>query len=267
MARISGPLAFSGTISNLSAYKMRGVEGYILRSKGGPARKIIKTAPQFEQTRKNNSEFGIRSLAARQIIRILSPLKSMGDYNIAGPLNALLRHAQQIDRESPAGERMVLLSRYPGILQAFSLNKTRHFDSIVRTSIHYEMQTEPASLKIKIPASIPSVNFFPPGNYPLYGFVAVFGVVPDVGAASKHAIAANDFWSCWPVVNSSSWFGCSAGNAAFELNFDMPPVALPKNGCSLLLGIGIRFGQFLHTYEAGQVRYAGAAKVLGCNTI
>ena len=67
------------------------MDGIIVRKKGGASKKRIKKDPEFFQTRLLNSEFGGRSAASKRIMKVLLPLKPLADYNIAGPLNALLR--------------------------------------------------------------------------------------------------------------------------------------------------------------------------------
>jgi hypothetical protein len=57
---------------------------------GGPSKRMIKSHPSFELTRRNNKEFGGRSTASKWIRRFLYPLKPMSDYNISGPLNWFL---------------------------------------------------------------------------------------------------------------------------------------------------------------------------------
>ena len=64
MAKLISGLSFTGTLSNMSAYKMRGHDGIILRTKGGPSKQNIKDWPSFLVTGCNNMEFGDHSTAA-----------------------------------------------------------------------------------------------------------------------------------------------------------------------------------------------------------
>jgi len=64
MAKLISGLSFTGSLSNLSAYKMRGHDGIIVRTKGGPSKEKIKESPSFLVTGCNNMEFGDHSTAA-----------------------------------------------------------------------------------------------------------------------------------------------------------------------------------------------------------
>jgi hypothetical protein len=64
MARLISEIQFTGSLGNLSAYQMRGEKSVILRTKGGPSRRLIKTSKKFDLVRRYNAEFGGRSTAA-----------------------------------------------------------------------------------------------------------------------------------------------------------------------------------------------------------
>ena len=74
----------------MSFYKVRGSDQIYIRKKGGPSRAKVKEGSTFINTRRNNDEFGGRAAASSWIMLMLQPLKPLGDYNIAGPLNSLL---------------------------------------------------------------------------------------------------------------------------------------------------------------------------------
>ena len=67
MAKLTGNLGFTDTLGNISAYKSRNSEGTIVRTKGGPSGKKVKHDPAFENTRRNNHEFGGASSAAKAL--------------------------------------------------------------------------------------------------------------------------------------------------------------------------------------------------------
>src|SRR5688572_15681242 len=123
MAQLDGVIQFTGSLQNLSAYKMRGSDKIILRKKGGPTRKQVKHSPKFENTRRNNKEFSGRAAAAGHIKRSLHPLLFLADYNIVGPLNALLRVIQKMDVTSGWGKRHIMLTKQPRLLEGFTLNR------------------------------------------------------------------------------------------------------------------------------------------------
>src|SRR5687767_13932272 len=130
MAKLDRGIEFVGSLGDFSAFRMRGVEGIVVRRKGGASKETIKTSKSFEKLRRNMSEFGGRSTAAKWICQMMHPLKALADYNINGPLNALMKAIQEADTESDIGKRKVLLTTDPRVLEGFSLNRQTIFDSI-----------------------------------------------------------------------------------------------------------------------------------------
>jgi hypothetical protein len=262
MAKLVSQFAYLGSLDNVSAYRMRGVDYIILRKKGGASKEKIKNSPVFKRTRENNKEFGGRATAAKWISHALSPHKVLGDYNIAGPLNALLQPAQALDT-NVRGKRHILLSKSPLLLQGFSFNRKTLFDSVIRSATSWSLSRESFSGRIDIPRLLPGINFFAPEKYPMFCVTAVLGIVPDLFYTphrykpSSKAYREND-----RVEADSGWYPVMKGAPAFtlELKHGFRP---PDQSFSLALSIGICFGTMRDTNSVKQIKYAGAAKVIG----
>ncbi len=66
MAKLEEDFQFTGRIGNLSSYKMRGVDGIVVRKKGGPSKEQFETSPKLQRTRRTP-----RNLASVQ--RVAAP--------------------------------------------------------------------------------------------------------------------------------------------------------------------------------------------------
>jgi hypothetical protein len=260
MAKLEGNLQFTGTLDKLSFYKMRGCDKIVVRKKGGPTRKQIKHSTQFEHTRRNNKEFGGRAKAAQQIKRGLNPLLFLADYNITGPLNALLRPVQKMDSSSEWGKRNILLSKNPRLLEGFTLNRQYLLDSILRTPVSYTKQEE--QVIFAIPAMVPGINFMPPGNYPWYQFIAVAALVPDIyykDDVDGYSPKDNSYGYTLETADTD-WLPVNTHAAATQLILKGLPATRPDDH-SILLAIGISFGA-MQGAAIQPVKYVGGAKVL-----
>jgi hypothetical protein len=262
MGQLISDLQFTGSVGMYSAYKMRGSDKIILRRKGGASKEKIEKAPQFQKTRKLNAEFGGRSVASKSIMRSLQPLKALADYNLAGPLNSLIRPIQAMDTESVHGKRRIYFTRNPKLLEGFNLNKRNPFDSIIRNPISCRLDKANFSASVEIPALIPGINFFvPPGRHPLYSVIIVLGIVPDV-IYTKYGYKPLEIHD--PVQTGSAWYPASGGSKSMVLGVSLQrrDFVLPASPFSIILSIGIRFGTVGMNEEVEQVKYAGAAKVV-----
>lgn len=106
-----------------------------VRTKGGPSRQQIYTLPAFETTRRNIGEFSGRSTATMWLLRALEPLRPLANYNISGHLNALIKPVQEMDTDSERGQRHIMFTKMPRILEGFSLNNKRTFDSEIHCDL------------------------------------------------------------------------------------------------------------------------------------
>ena len=261
MAKIASEFAFTGSLGNLSAYKMRGVDRIVIRTKGGASKKKIKTSPAFENTRRINAEFGGRASASKWIMQALWPQKAMADYNIAGPLNALMKHIQALPSQYAWGQRPVNLSKNPKLLEGFSLNRQTAFDSVLRTSLSYSLSRENRSAHIVVPELLPGINFYTSQKHPMYRIVAVLGIIPDLSYTDHgYQPLANGYETIAATCTKSEWYPVLGGSPSFTLNMNINTP--PDEAHSLMLSIGICFGTMKETTVIQQVKYAGCAKVL-----
>jgi len=261
MAQLIGELLFTGSLQNLSAYKMRGSDKIILRKKGGPSKKQIKHSPHFDLTRRNNKEFGGRATAAQYIKRILHPLLFLADYNITGPLNALLQPIQKMDTQSELGKRHIMISKDPRLLEGFTLNRKFLLDSIVRTPVQHTIKKE--QVIVDIPALLPGINFMVPGNYAWYQFTAVAGLMPDLFfTKDRYQPKDGSLYEYGPnCIVSSDWLPVNAPAAAIKMELkELPPKK--SDSYSIMVAVGISFGT-MQRGEIQPVKYVGGGKVIG----
>jgi hypothetical protein len=260
MAKLTPGFGFTGSLSNLSSYEMKGVDGLVVRMKGGPTKKQIKSSPQFINTRRNNAEFGGRATACRHILWALQPHRALADYNFAGPLQAALRPVQLLDIKSEWGEKHILLSKNPRLLEGFSLNKKYIFDSVVRNPLHCNLDRKELKATISIPALMNGINFYPPAFHSLFSISLVLDVVPDIFYKPTGYEAAKGYDKAFGKSFQSEWFMTAKGcpEQSIELKMDK---TTPDENFSLMLSVGIRYGM-AGANGIEQVPHAGSAKVL-----
>lgn len=264
MAKLETPLAFTGSLGNISAYRMRGSDRIILRRHGGASKKKIKTSPAFANVRRNNQEFGGVTTTSKWILRSLHPLKSLADYNLIGTLNALLKSIQKRDTESKWGQRHVQVSKNPWLLAGFSLNKKYPVDSVLRSPLPLSLSRAERSGWIDIPAWVPGINFTPSPYHPYYSLVAVLGIIPDiVFKEGKYQPASPGYEHPMSSVTleTTPWQPVVAPSEAIRLSLTSTFVP-PDEAFSLLLSIGVRYGAIGMGGSIQQVPHAGCAKIL-----
>jgi hypothetical protein len=260
MPKLPADLLLANT-KQLSIYTMKGSDKIILRRKGGASRNRIKTDPNFVNTRRINAEFGGRATCSKWVRRMLRLMYFIADYNITGPLNALLKPIQELDTVSDYGERSVALSANPHLLKGFNLNKRTPFDTIVHNPIRYTLSKRKIQASVTIPAMLPGHNFVVPDNFNLYQFVALLGIVPDLFYTPDGYCTKGDYENEVPEDAFTEWFPVPAGSPAMTLKLQLPKK--PATGAySVMLTIGVAFGA-IRNGEIIPIQYVGGAKILG----
>jgi hypothetical protein len=260
MALLDSPITFTGSLGEITAYRLPGVNRIVLRKRSGVTAKLIRTSPNHDRTRRVNKEFGGRATASQWIMRMIRPLKVLADYNIAGPLNALLKPIQEMDTESVYGERHVCLSKRPSLLEGFSLNRSMTLDSVMRTNIASSLSREEGKAVIKIPSLLPGINLHLQDRVPSYCIAATLGVVPDLFSTATGYKPQEDFQvNMVPTVSRTKWFSSQAGSPDVLLEMSLG-FSIPQH-CSLILAAGIVPGTGAGD-SIQQLPWGGAAKII-----
>ena len=261
MAKLLSGIQFTGSLSQLTAYRMRGVEGVVVRTKGGATRQQMKTSPSFEHVRRNNAEFGGRATASKWIMNMLRPHKALADHNIAGPLNALLKPIQALDTVSEWGKRNVQISQHKHLLEGFSLNHRHTVDSVLR-SLSFSISRTEGTARVDIPSLLPNLNFFPTGSHAFYRISAVLGIVPDLFYQNGSYEPASPIYAeaRW-VMKTTPWRSTRDRAESIALNL-VGAMVPPDEFSSLMLSVGIGYGAVTNVSTIEAVKYAGSAKVL-----
>lgn len=264
MGTVDGGLGdgLRGKFDGLSFYKMRGVDKTVVRKSGGHSKDKIKNDPNLDQFRRAGSEFGGRAVAAKFIMGALYFHKPLADYNIAGPLIALMKPVQERDLVSEWGDRNIFLSAHAHYLKGFSLNRKNAFDSVIRYPVTAIVNREGLNASVRFPELIPQVNFIPPVNHPYYSLRVGLGVVPDIVRERDRYVPVHpDYSSICAVYADTEWLPVlqSAEPREVKIQYDQRP---PDNNFTLVLTVGIRYGIVEDINRISQAPYVGSAKVL-----
>ncbi len=107
MAKAISNLDLAVMLGNLTAYRRRGSDKLILRRPGGPSKKQIMEDYNFDETRKNMSDFGACTKATKGLRDAILPLLHLGDPNFTGRLNQLFKKIQHMPSGTLRGARSI----------------------------------------------------------------------------------------------------------------------------------------------------------------
>lgn len=261
MSHLTGTIQFTGSLGNLSAYKLKGSDKIIIRTKGGPSKHRIKNDPSFAFTRRHNDEFGGASTTSAIIRRAQHGIKHIAEPGIAGKLSSLVYAITKLDTTNAHGERAACFSRHRQLLEGFDLNGLLLFNTVVRPPLSCSISRDSGSATLLIPALFPGIHLQVPPQYLLFRFVAVLGVIPDmVFALPKYrpAVAVRYF----PETLCTNWFPAKEPFPEQTLALQLKNFTTLHNSHSLLLSLGMEFGYPVNNNLVKPIPKAGCAAII-----
>ncbi len=264
MAFLNNTMGIIGSFGNLSAYRMKGSDKIIVRTKGGASKKKIKKSPVFARTRENNSEFSGCAKMVKSIRSAIQPIGHLADFNFTPSLIALCKKIQLQDpsKDHPRGERAIYLSQFKYLLDGFSLNKQNSFNTVIRHTLHPQLNRNNGSFTLLMPALIPHFNlcFFWP--QPMYRLVFSIGLAGDLEFGTM-GFANNLNLSMHTNYTYTPWHLVSQAQNAQEINLQLKAFTALNIQESLIITAGIEMGTPISLTEIRHTQYCGTAKIIG----
>ena len=258
-------LKITGSLGNLSFYKMRGVDKIVVRRKGGAPKEYVKNSPTFKVPRLYMSEFGGCSKMGKEVRLMMHPVRVLSDYNFSGFINKALKIVQKQDGTGELGQRSIMLSKHPHLLAGFQLNKNTTFDSVLRTPITYTLDRKTLSARVNMPALLRDINFHPNNGHARFCIDVSLGIVPDFTFdPGERAFKPSAWYTTMfaPESVSSPWFPALKGSPATSLEIKLTDQVPADESYSLMLTVGVRYGSPMEGDIVKDVKRAGVAKVI-----
>ncbi|MEA3427160.1 MAG: hypothetical protein U9R46_13030 [Bacteroidota bacterium] len=270
MAILSGNGGFTGSLANLSAFRVKGSDKIILRTKGGATKKQIKQHPNFERVRSNNAEFGSCSKMASLLRRELHPFVNLVDHNLNAAFSALHKTMQLRDTEHPPGQRCILYSQHRYLLANFALNRRYGFDSVLRYPLQANFDRELGTARMEIPALQPGIHLQFPWQQPYYRLIVHFFVMCDLTHDGRDYTYHNATQKPYCPLYVSGWLPVTATRPGEDLLLTLResgrsetliPVIL-EDTHSLFLAVGIQMGKPGPDETILETKYCGTGKII-----
>lgn len=261
MAILKNGLQFTGGISGLSAYTMKGSDKIILRTKGGPTKAQIKKSPNHSNTRLYISEFGGASKAASFIRHAIDPVSHLNDYRYGAALTSLCTYIKRLDKVNVLGERSIAVSQHRYLLEGFHLNKQHTLDHVIRHPLTYAITRNTGTATIDIPQLQPRVNLHIPWQQTHYRFIISLGVVRDCTYTTDHAYNSPDSKLATERIHSP-WYSTEQLLAAQSFTVQLSQPELLEDNMSMILAMGLEMDMPVIYPYAAKKTHTGCAKII-----
>ena len=266
MTIVKGFMQMTGSIQGVSFYTLKGSDKVIMRTKGGATRKRIAKGPEFENTRKQNMEFGGCSKFGAKARKAFGSLQRIADYNVNPVLNAMGNKLMKLDTVSEVGKRNLKLTENKDVLEGFNFNRNYPFNTVVRISPQWELDRNNLTATVTVPRINTDIDLLNIQKLPFFRLMVAIGTVSDLA----YNEAKNEYKPLVPDLHGASnptsgeWFKTQSivPEQTLTVQLNDALVAELTNDVTVLLSMAVEFGNIGMTDEPVEVKYAGCGKVL-----
>ena len=274
MSIIKGPFKIKGSAAGYSYYSVAGSDKVIMRYKGGPNPKKMKTDKKFANVRLHQQEFAGATVFSEGIRFGLGETYRLHDINVYAKWCGLGKSIIGLGPEAELGKRPLKLSSCRYELDNYSLNERFPFNSVVRVTPQFEVNKEAFQATVKIPPINTNMDILNIQKLPYFRLIISLGIVSDM--TYKMVIVSNrEEYKYVPdmgVYNGSNkstlteWFSTDdqidEQTLVVRLGLDQSKIKVNADELTFLLGIGIEFGKVGVGRQIYQVKRACCGKIL-----
>jgi len=266
MAIIKGAIQMTGGIKGVSFYSQRGSDKVIMRTKGGAHKDTIANSPKFEKLRKNQKEFSGCAAFGSLARYAFGGLHRLADYNLTPVLIGMGKNLIKLDKTSETGRRNLKLTAYKKALEGFNFNRNYPFSSVLRVAPQWELDRDTLKAVVTIPRINTDIDLQNLQKLPFFRLIVVIGAISDMAyntTVDEYEPLVDDLHG-HSVVLTGEWQTTQTILPEQTLTVQMNPteIAAMNDSVTVLLSMGVEFGNVGFTEEPVEVKYAGCGKVI-----
>jgi hypothetical protein len=266
MARLKGPILFTGSIGNVRSYYDKKRKRYIIATKGGASKEDIMNSPAFARTRENMNEFSVCGICASQIRKSLLPVSHLFYGNYFCEITKRVKEIQLHDEEHPRGFRSIELSKSSELLTTLNFNTKHSFENVLSGHPRASLSEDKKTVTLTLTNFKSYSHLHWPRKYGSYRFALVIAQIPDFEwneeeVSYRPVVAEMEQLSVCTYTEWLSW-NPDPKDIILEASFTQP--ALQQPGTTLIVAMGIEFTSAILKPTDSYKSPMGAIKIVEC---
>jgi hypothetical protein len=230
------------------------------------SREKLKSLPQYAAVRNQQKEWSGITKFSSGLRLALGGLHRLADYNLIPAMNSIANSIQKSDEISLKGERRVSLSCLKYAFEGFNFNRKFPFNSVLRVSVTFETDRNTLTAKAFFPRINTDIDLLNVQRLPYFRLLLSIGTISDMffDDKMKDYLPVNEAMHGASKVVESQWYPAKNVIENSSLFVQMPESqqALLTDEVSVILSIGVEFGDVGFTGMPQQVKYAGCGKII-----
>ena len=266
MARLKGPIKFTGRLGGLHSYYNKSIKSYVVVTNGGASKELIMNNPTFARTRENMNEFKACGMWASLLRKSLACIAHLYSGYYFSDIVSLAKKIQNRDDITLKGFRSIESSRFPHGFRMIKFNKERPLDRVSSFFPKVTLSADKKTVTMNIEKLRPYSNIHWPNRYMSFRFSLVALELADMvyneaahcyeptvsGLDAKTAITVSDWLSA--VMNPTDF--------TLETSFAAP--ALQNPGTVVLVALGIELSPSYCNSNDNMLPAKGTMGIIQC---
>jgi hypothetical protein len=241
MARLTGPLQFTGSVGTIRSYYDKRLKCYILSTKGGASRELILHNPNLARTRDNMNEFTACSMWASRLRKALSSMVTLYRGSYFSNIVSYGKNIQKFDTVNKNGKRSVESSKAPHLLKLINFNVDEPFDMVFCYPFNVSFSDDKKRVTLQISGFQSYGQLHWISGFQSYRFTLVILQLADMvwnetERRYKPSVAGLERLS---VTTVSDWYDRSTEKVDINLEASFAEPALQQPGTTVAVALGI----------------------------
>jgi hypothetical protein len=267
MAIVKGIFQATGSIKGVSFYSPVGSDKVIMRTKGGATKERIAKGKEFEKLRHHQAEWGGCVQFARGVRGAVGELYRLADFNLSPVWTGMGKKLIKLDTISPIGERKLQLTVYKQALNDFNFNRNYPLASILRVMPTVEVDRQALKATVVFPRINTESHLVNFQRLPYFRLIACLGTVSDMHykpVMQTNYDALNPELQGFSVSKMSNWLSTNdiIDEQTFIMQFDDHFIPMITDDITLVVSVGMEFGNVAFGGSIVEVKRAGCARIL-----
>ena len=266
MAQLKGPILFTGSLGNVRSYYDRRLKRYIVSTKGGASKELIKTNPAFARTRENMNEFKACGKWASQVRKSLLAIEHLHQGTYFAQIVAMGKRIQKYDEVNCKGFRSLASSKIPVLLTLLNFNKNLPFDNVLSNRYEILFSDDKKTISLMLPGFKAYSRLNWPKRFDYYRIALVIAQLPDFlwnETDREYQPTINDA-DRLSVSAFSEWHRNNAEPAEIALTASFAQPALQQPGTTVIVAMGIEVSAYPSSPVDNNIPGNGTMKIVQC---
>ena len=179
MAELKGPIQFIGSMENIRVYYNKTLKRYIVSTKGGSSKELIKKSPVYARQLENMQEFKACAYWSSLLKQLLESMDHLArGYYFSGFMK-LAKAIQKQDIEHEKGFRSVESSKAANLLTTLCFNKEHPFEDVFTQKFDVGFSSDNKTVTLTLPGFCSRYQILWPTRFQLYRLTMVIAELPD----------------------------------------------------------------------------------------